>query len=227
MVNKPTNCEPRLCDSVRLARRRIIAALSAAVLIPTNVQIAGSRRKVLYNVPLIPQETRMSCWAAAIAMIVSWAEKKILTPFEVAEKTGRLDQYRRGLESLDSEVFERWGMTTEAPQTFTAQGFMDLLEAYGPIWVAAEVRGAHIRVASGFEYGSDPYAGIVHINDPWEQDMTIFRINNKGSQYTESYIEFVKKNETLGSEELKIKDRGKHYPVYFAHLRRKPAIRKD
>lgn len=205
----------------RLKRRRVLAALPLAI-IPSSFMLAVAEpRRVFYEVPLIPQETAMSCWAAAIAMIVSWAEQKPISPLDVARKSKRLVEYQNGLDSLDAEVFNRWGMTTEAPQTFTAEGFMDLLITYGPIWVAAEVRAPHIRVATGFDYDSDPDTGRVHINDPWEQDMTTFRPENKGSRYTETYVEFVRKNETLGSEELSIQS-DTAYPVYFAHLTQKP-----
>jgi Papain-like cysteine protease AvrRpt2 len=35
-------------------------------------EIPSSKIQILYDVPLIPQETGMSCWAAGAAMIVSW-----------------------------------------------------------------------------------------------------------------------------------------------------------
>jgi hypothetical protein len=166
----------------------------------------------------------MSCWAAAIAMIVSWAKGVRITPLEVAAYSDRLLQYKTGLEPLDAGLFEKWGMVTEAPQTFTSRGFVDLLRDCGPIWVAAQVFAPHIRVVTGFEYDADPNAGIVHINDPLERGMTFFRASNRGATYTETYVEFVAQNEALGFRELSIDDK-RHYPVYFAHLREKPEHR--
>ena len=66
--------------------------------------------------------------------------------------------------------------------------------------------------------------GPVYINDPLERGLQNFQSANRGSQYTESYIEFVERNEKLGTEELKdpILESNTLYPVYFAHLKRKP-----
>jgi Papain-like cysteine protease AvrRpt2 len=130
-------------------------------------------------------------------------------------------EYEKGLNPLDGTLFERWGMTTLAPQTFTADGFMDLLERFGPIWVAADVRAPHVRVAIGFEFGNPSYMGPVHINDPLGRGFQNFRSPNRGSQYTESYKEFVGRNEKLGAEELNdpTLESDTLYPVYFAHLK--------
>ena len=81
-----------------------------------------------------------------------------------------------------------------------------------------------VRVATGFEFGTTPYLGPVHINDPLERGLRHFRSPNRGSKYAESYVEFVERNEKLGSEELRdptLND-DRLYPVYFAHLKRKP-----
>jgi hypothetical protein len=163
----------------------------------------------------------MSCWAAAIAMIISWAKGEKVTPVEVAVLSGRTHEYNKGLKPLDSGIFAQWGMVTEAPQTFTGEGFMNLLQQYGPLWVAAEVFAPHIRVVTGFEYVDDPNNGLVYINDPLERGMIKFKNPNNGSAYTETYPEFVHQNETLGFAELSIDDPNL-YPVYFAHLARKP-----
>jgi hypothetical protein len=49
-----------------------------------DVNVPASGRRISYRVPLIPQDTSMSCWAAAIAMIISWAKGEKLTPLDVA-----------------------------------------------------------------------------------------------------------------------------------------------
>jgi hypothetical protein len=207
-----------------VSRRAAISMLSATALWRGDVQAVGTGRRVAYRVPLIPQTTTKSCWAAAIAMIVSWATGKPLTPFEVALQSEHVDQYTTGVLPLDSDFFSAWDMVTEAPQTYTADGFMDLLETYGPIWIAAMVDAPHVRVVTGFEYGSDPYQGLVSINDPLDQDVTQFRDNNKGSRYTETYTTLALENEALGSADIDVPSLNSEqfYPVYFAHLRKKP-----
>jgi hypothetical protein len=196
--------------------RRLVLAGGLATL-SSAAYAAPLPRSVLYKVPLIAQETAMSCWAAAIAMIVSWSTGDPVTPLQVATSTQRLDQYKNGLDPMDDGLFPEWGMITEAPQTFTVNGFMDLLRDYGPIWVAARLFAPHIRVVTGFTYEAAPSYGLVYINDPLERGMRRFDPSNKGSAYTETYAQFVAENETLGFEEMNI-----YSPVYFAHLSQKP-----
>jgi len=132
--------------------------------------------------------------------------------------------YDEGLNPLDAGLFDRWGMVAEAPQTYTSEGFMELLARFGPIWVAAELTSAaHVRVAVGFEFGTPAHMGPVYINDPLERGTRQFHPSNRGAKYTESYLEFVQNNEKLGSKELldpALND-GKLFPVYFARLARR------
>jgi papain like cysteine protease AvrRpt2 len=158
-------------------------------------------------------------------MIVSWARGELITPSQVAKESNRSET--KGHFPLDAELFDRWGMVSEAPQTFSAEGFMNLLAEFGPIWVAAEISSiAHVRVATGFEFGDPPHLGPIYINDPLERGFRFFRPSNKGSRYTETYQAFVENNERLGSAELsdpRLND-DRRYPVYFAHLAKR-AIR--
>ena len=166
-----------------------------------------------YDVPLIPQQTGMSCWAAGIAMIVSWKFNCSIDPAEIARKSGYAQQYVNGLDPNDSKIFSDWGLVPEAPQTYTVDGFAQLLRDYGPLWVAAAVPGPHIRVVTGFDPDPDASKATVYVNDPWERGMTNFRLPNKGATYSESYLRFVQMNEALGFSEL-----SQPQPVYVAHL---------
>ncbi len=166
----------------------------------------------------------MSCWAAAIAMIVCWARSEKISPRDIAKRSDRLDEYQTGLSPLDEELFDRWNMVSEAPQTYTAEGFMDLLQEYGPVWAAAKVTAPHVRVITGFEFAEVPYQGPVFINDPLERSLKSFRASNRGQSYSETYVQFVNESEKLGSEELTnpVLNDDKLYPVYFAHLKVRP-----
>jgi hypothetical protein len=201
-----------------VSRREVLTFACALFTFTQPTNLIGGSRRVLYDVPLIPQQTSLSCWAAAIAMIVSWARGDFISPSTVAKESNRSET--KGHFPLDAELFDRWGMVAEAPQTFSAEGFMNLLDEFGPIWVAADVTSmAHIRVATGFEFGDPPHMGPVYINDPLDRG-TRFQSSNKGSRYTESYQEFVDNNERLGWTELSdpsLND-DRRFPVYFAHL---------
>src|SRR5262249_46647701 len=166
-----------------------------------------------FDVQLIPQQTNMSCWAAGCAMLVGWRDQMSVDPSEIANATGAWAAYANGLAPNDTSVFPIWGITPEAAQCYTVQGFYDLLNTYGPLWVASAEPGPHIRVVTGITGDGTPDGTTLSINDPWEAGMTAFRLPNAGSRTTETYTQFVRKQESLGSREIKIPG-----AIYVAHL---------
>jgi len=205
-----------------LSRRDLLFSISGLSLCGAAF---AADQSVRYRVPLIAQRTPTGCWAAAIAMITSWSLGSTITPREVAKRSNRMLEFEeRGLAPLDSALFDVWDMITEAPQTYTPEGFMNLLVRYGPLWVAAMVGNPHVRVVTGFKYGRGPGYGVVSLNDPLERGRS-FRSGNKGARYNLSYAEFVRQNEKLGTAEIDVVDPNRYpvydpnrYPVYFAHL---------
>jgi N-acetylmuramoyl-L-alanine amidase/outer membrane protein OmpA-like peptidoglycan-associated protein len=123
---------------------------------------------VWHEVPLVPQLTGMSCWAAAAAMLVGWRECCDVRPDQVAAGFGRWDAYRLGLEPRDVEqlagVFD---LVIEPPRTYPVQTLRALLERVGPLWVGEAVPGLHVVVIAGL-YGDGTLDGTwVRIADPW------------------------------------------------------------
>lgn len=177
---------------------------------------------IYYDVPLVPQQTNMSCWAAGAAMITGWRDKVSVDPKEVADGVGYWNQYQHnspGLDPNDVKMLDKYALTRKAPQSYTVDGFAQVLEN-GPLWVASAEPGAHIRVVTGMMGDGTPEGTIVYVNDPWDKDKkeldgmseADFAKNNKGSQYSESYIEFMNKMENLARREL-----NEPAPVYIAH----------
>src|SRR5262249_23743080 len=60
---------------------------------------------IYWEVPLVPQVTGMSCWAAAAAMLIGWRDSVAVDPEEVARSSGRWAEYRDGLEPGDVRGF--------------------------------------------------------------------------------------------------------------------------
>lgn len=170
-----------------------------------------------YNVQLVPQQTGFSCWAAGFAMIVGWRDQMSIDPSEIARATGYWQQYQQGLNAEDVTVMNTWGLVPAPLQTYTVEGFEDLLKNYGPLWVASAEPGPHIRVVTGMKGDGTPDGTLVYINDPWEQGMTAFQPNNRGAQYTETYRQFVEKQSTLARQEANL-----NAPIYVAHLPQLP-----
>ncbi len=167
---------------------------------------------VRLSVPLIPQQTGMSCWAAGCAMLVAWRSQLSVDPAEIARAAGAWAQYSGGLAPEDTSIFPIWGMQAEPAQSYTVEGFYRLLDTWGPLWVASAEPGPHIRVVTGMSGDGTPDGTMLYINDPWERGMTEFRLPNAGAQYTETYRQFVDKQETLARQEMRVQG------IYVARL---------
>ena len=135
---------------------------------------------ILYDVPLIPQETNMSCWAAGASMIVSWKDDITVSPSEIANATGYWNQYKEGLNANDTEMLRFSGLI-EPPQNYSVEGFAELLNKYGPLWVASAEPGPHIRVVTDMVGDGTVNETLLYINDPWEKGMEEFKLPNLGS----------------------------------------------
>jgi hypothetical protein len=168
---------------------------------------------VVYDVPLVPQQTGMSCWAAGAAMIVAWRDKVSVDPAQIAAADGYWAQYANGLLPEDTRIFETWRLAPEPAQSYTVAGYRSLLERWGPLWTAGAVPGAHIRVVAGIEGDGTPNGTRLHILDPWEPGMAAFKLPNAGGHYTETYAEYERKQATLGRQEQAVQG------IYVAHVK--------
>lgn len=155
-----------------------------------------------YNVPLIGQLTPMSCWAASIAMILSWARRTSVDPDSIRQIIGYDAQYARGgITMSDQTPFDAVGMVLEPPMNYSVAGFTELLRQYGPLWIRRGFRqnttgpirgGFHAIVVTGFDPNPDPARAMVHVNDPWARGMRSFALPNAGSRHVYSYRNFVR-----------------------------------
>lgn len=168
-----------------------------------------------YEVELVPQTTEVSCWAAATAMIIGWRDMVVLEPVEIAEGVGYWAQYNneqyrtdRLLEPDDLNMFEAWNLVPDTRFNYSLNDIAQLLWDYGPLWVASDehltgdsTHYGHIRVIRGIEGDGTPAGTLLHINDPWDRNRTRFRQPNRGSQYTETFEEFIGKMQHLINRE--------------------------
>ena len=155
-----------------------------------------------YDVPLIPQTSNMSCWAASIAMILGWRDSASYSDRSIALNVGGVNympSFTAGLDPNDKYILRQNGFEVEAPQCYTIDGINLLLDNYGPLWVAGAVPSPHIRVVAGLE------GGLVHVNDPAPV--------NTGARYNRRFTQFFARMENLGAQEL-----NELSPVYVAHL---------
>src|SRR5262244_2454082 len=78
------------------------------------------RFDVWHEVPLVPQQTGMSCWAAAAAMLIGWRDAIYVDPEAVAQGAGRWRAYRDGLHPSEVAAFAaHWGLIVEPPRVYS------------------------------------------------------------------------------------------------------------
>lgn len=159
---------------------------------------------MFYNVPLVAQTSRMSCWAASIAMILGWRHQASYSDEMIAQNPGGLNymtSYQNGLDPNDRYILRRNGFEVDPPQCYLPNTILTRLSQRGPLWVATWAPGPHIRVIAGMA------GGTLWINDPAPV--------NRGSIYPRTFEQFFGAMETLGSREM-----AEPNPVYVAYLRR-------
>ena len=148
---------------------------------------------IKYHVPLIHQTKQMGCWAASIAMILSWRDNKRYTPQEIAIGCDYNQQREAGLNPEDSTPLKHWGFEWLMPQSLLVAGLYQLLCQRGPLWVASLTPFPHVRVIVGMEPNPDPSKAILYMNDPDP---------GGAGKYAEDYYVFTIKKDDLASGKL-------------------------
>jgi N-acetyl-anhydromuramyl-L-alanine amidase AmpD len=119
------------------------------------------------EVELIPQQTNFSCWAAAGAMLMGWRDRVSMSPDSVAQVCSR--STASGLLTDDNLKFAaEMGFNAVAPVCYTEEGFRQLLENNGPLWVSEGTPpNLHAIIVTGMY--SDGKNSFVRIADPWDR----------------------------------------------------------
>jgi len=160
------------------------------------------------EVELIPQPNGVSCWATAGAMVIGWRDRVCITPETLADIAGRTTD--RKLSPNERRQFaEKIGLSCEEPQSYSVEGFRNLLETYGPLWVSVQIgEGGHAIVVTGMysggaDNGSDTY---IRISDPWDRVVgspgaagDYLSTHNTGSRYILSWADFTREYEERAS----------------------------
>jgi N-acetyl-anhydromuramyl-L-alanine amidase AmpD len=154
----------------------------------------------------VGQPTDMSCWATAAAIIDGWRRRQSVSVDAIA----RFDNLstRNGLPPASSARFaEAIGFTVHPNACYTPDGFRDILEANGPVWVAAKVPGLHAIVVTGMYRKDGQY--YVRITDPWDRVVGTPGVpgayadtHATGSQYILTYDQFAAEFEAAGDTDF-------------------------
>lgn len=170
------------------------------------------------RVPILKQPDEMSCWATVATMLVSWRDNKQYQIEEVIDRAG--PQYLQvflsgqGLDpSKKSGFLSAIGLKSEAPQSFTVEGWLSLLKNHGPLWVTTQLRrdkpeeekfSVHARILIGLYEDAQSYELYAKVIDP-----------ESGKQYDEKFTDFVRRYENVAREDLEMETDFQPQVIHF------------
>jgi ABC-type bacteriocin/lantibiotic exporter with double-glycine peptidase domain len=121
---------------------------------------------VSLNVPLIPQPTAVSCWAASLTMVVAYRDQAIYTPQSIAAAAQMDVNTGYGWDQIKAAV-SAWNLNTEGPTCAMPSDWAGLLESFGPIWIVEVGNPNHAVVIVGINGDGTPEGTNVTLNNPW------------------------------------------------------------
>jgi ABC-type bacteriocin/lantibiotic exporter with double-glycine peptidase domain len=141
-----------------------------------------------YQVPLIAQPNHSSCWAAALAMMLSWKDSnRNYSPYDVNNQVPDKTLFTKGASVQQLlAIYPLFGMVAEPPVNFPEMKFLALLQQYGPIFVATfDFGSGHAIVVTGMDPHRDPDKATVYINNPCDQQNPPYTAQAETLSYTE------------------------------------------
>jgi hypothetical protein len=116
--------------------------------------------------PLKQPENSNLCWAFVATILFNWKKNRSASVEEVMTVAGQefLDLFtsNQGLKGQDKSRFlQALGLVSEPPMSFSVQGFEQLLQAHGPLWITtdedpSENFSVHARVLIGLRGDGTP-----------------------------------------------------------------------
>jgi N-acetyl-anhydromuramyl-L-alanine amidase AmpD len=156
------------------------------------------------DVQMTPQPTDMSCWATAAAMVTGWRNNQSVDPSLLARYNDMGSSLTGGLSPANKRAFaDGVGLVVHPNACYTPDGFREILEANGPIWVTADVPGIHAILVTGMYRQNGQY--YVRITDPWDRVVgtpgaqgSYLSTHNTGSRYIMGWDAFTREFEAAG-----------------------------
>jgi hypothetical protein len=149
----------------------------------TNQATQSTTQKIsiAYDVELIPQPTTVSCWAAALGMVISCRDQASYTVEDVASLANMNTAKGYGWKEIHTAVLA-WELKEEGPVSAMPDYWAKLLESCGPLWIVEVGAPAHAVVVVGMHGDGTPEETKVTLNNPWPP--------NKGAIEEKTFLAF-------------------------------------
>lgn len=175
---------------------------------PRQQGVAFGAVDIRYDVPLIPQPNKLACWAASMAMLLSYRRRATYEPETLAQEVGRSLLTSYGWDMLE-EVKDHFGfraiqLPSNASLYPSPQDWHDWLRQYGPLWVTTVGAPSHAIIVHGITGDLTPSGTTVHVLNPWDTstrfgpDPIDFTPPNRGIAYSRTFEVFAAEFGSVG-----------------------------
>jgi hypothetical protein len=152
---------------------------------------------ISFDVPLIPQPDKLSCWAGSMAMLLSFRRQASYPPEQLAADAGMSLRTSYGWDLLEA-VKDRFGfkaieLPSNASLYVTPTQWSSWLTDLGPLWITTIGAPSHAIIVRGLDGDLTPDGTQVMINNPWDTSTTFsddaidFSPPNAGRSYQQSF----------------------------------------
>lgn len=118
------------------------------------------------EIELIPQPTPISCWAAALAMVVGARDRESYSPETIASAAGMDTNTPYGWSAIERAV-TAWDLHETGPASAMPSEWARLLELWGPLWIVEVGAPYHAVVLAGMYGDGTPDSTQVTVYNPW------------------------------------------------------------
>jgi hypothetical protein len=115
---------------------------------------------------LVAQPTPVSCWVAALAMVIGARDKTSYAPETVASAAGMTTTDSYGWSDIERAV-SAWGLHETGPTSAMPADWASMLQTWGPLWIVEIGAPYHAVVVAGMHGDATPGGTRVTVYNPW------------------------------------------------------------
>ncbi|HSP70036.1 MAG TPA: N-acetylmuramoyl-L-alanine amidase [Bryobacteraceae bacterium] len=155
---------------------------------------------IRYPVHLIPQPDKRSCWAASMAMLVSYYRQASLTPESLAAEVSRSLRTSYDWSMLRAVrqhfLFKEVALPSNLSFVPPPSDWFHWLEQFGPLWITVQGNPSHAVVVAGIHGDLTPGGTYIRVLNPWDdrvrfdRDEVDFHPVNQGHEETYTFANF-------------------------------------